>query len=218
MRRKVWTYMIHTKRREAGCGRSLRDPHIKGGCCFNSLFILHSSHFISHSPFCCSLDVLASRSPLSALSSSTLYALLSCYLTLSFPLSRLLACSLSSALSLSCCFVQPPALSRSLLHTLSLRPSDFNFTLPTVMVMIPHLNMVLYSCERQMHTGRRVPRRWWQQFAEKPEIMLLDRAAVTKTTARPCSTKTAVTRTAAKTVTRSSSCSIHIYISTIHEP
>ena len=46
MRRKVWTYMIHTKRRQAGCGRSLRDPHIKGGCCFNSLFILHSSlHF-----------------------------------------------------------------------------------------------------------------------------------------------------------------------------
>mmetsp|Transcript_75399 Transcript_75399/g.214436 ORF Transcript_75399/g.214436 Transcript_75399/m.214436 type:complete len:85 (+) Transcript_75399:335-589(+) len=53
------------------------------------------------------------------------------------------------------------------------------------MVMITHLNMVLYSCERQMHTGRRVPRRWWQQIAEKPEIMLLDRAAVTKTAARP---------------------------------
>ena len=63
----------------------------------SSFFTLH---FISHSPFCCSLDVLASRSPLSGLSRSTLYALLSCYLPLSFPLSRLLAffCSLTLVL------------------------------------------------------------------------------------------------------------------------
>lgn len=198
--------MIHTKRREAGSGWSLRDPHIKGGCCFNSLFNLHSSLHFPLPVLLLSRCLSLSLPTLRPLAPHSLYA---CYLAIFLSHSLSLACSLSSALSLSCCFVQPPALSRSLLHTLSLRPSDFNFTLPTVMVMITHLNMVLYSCERQMHTGRRVPRRWWQQFAEKPEIMLLDRAAVTKTAARPCSTKTAVTRTAAKTVTRSSSCSIH---------
>ena len=50
-------------------------------------------HFISHSPFCCSPDVLASRSPLSALSRSTLHYLLFYYHTLPSPLSRLLALS-----------------------------------------------------------------------------------------------------------------------------
>ena len=77
-------------------------------------------HFISHSPFCCSPDVLASRSPLSALSRSTLHYLLFYYHTLSSPS---LACSLSLLLN--------------------------------------------------MHTCR-VPRRWWQHFAKKLEIMLLN--------------------------------------------
>ena len=99
MHRKVWTYMVHTKRREAGSGWSLRDPHIKGGCCFNSLFILHSSlHFplpVLLLSRCLSLSLPTLR-PLAPHS----LCLLSCYLSLSFPLSRLLAffCSLTLVL------------------------------------------------------------------------------------------------------------------------
>ena len=110
--------MIHTKRREAGCGRSLRDPHIKGGCCHNPLSFLHSS--------------------------------------LHFPLPVLL---LSRCLSLSLPTLRPLALHSSLFALL------LPYSLTPPLSLARSLSL--------MHTCR-VPRRWWQHFAKKLEIMLLN--------------------------------------------